>query len=84
VISNASYNAKRRDIVILAVTSQIHQPLGFAEAIVEDWAQAGLIKTSAMKPVITTIERSLIVRRMGRLSATDEQSLRALLSRMLG
>ncbi len=29
VVSSSSYNASRRDIVIMAITSQVHQPLGF-------------------------------------------------------
>ena len=29
VVSSASYNASRRDIVIMAITSQVRTPLGF-------------------------------------------------------
>jgi len=38
VISSASYHANRRDIVIMAITSQVRQPLGFGEAMVQDVA----------------------------------------------
>lgn len=34
VVLSASYNASRRDIVIMAITSQVRQPLGFGEALV--------------------------------------------------
>jgi mRNA interferase MazF len=32
VVSSHSYNASRRDIVIMAITSQVRTPLGFGEA----------------------------------------------------
>ena len=57
VVSSHGYNASRRDIVIMAITSQVRQPLGFGEAMVGDWQGAGLIKASVLKPVFTTIEQ---------------------------
>ena len=67
VVSSAGYSASRRDIVIMAITSQVRTPLGFGEAMVDDWQGAGLIKASSLKPVFTTIEQGLVVRVMGRL-----------------
>ena len=51
VVSGSNYNTGRRDLVIMAITSQVRQPLGFAEALVSDWQAAGLIKPSVLKPV---------------------------------
>ena len=34
VISSHDYNASRRDIVIVAITSQVRMPLGYGEAMV--------------------------------------------------
>jgi len=79
VVSNASYNASRRDIVIMAITSQVRQPLAFGEAMVGDWQAAGLIKQSVLKPVFTTIEQHLVIRTMGRLNAADAKTLRAVI-----
>lgn len=31
VVSSAGYNASRRDMVIMAITSQVRTPLGFAK-----------------------------------------------------
>lgn len=76
VISGSNYNAGRRDIVIMAITSQVRTPLDFGEAMVADWQAAGLIKASVFKPVFATIERTLVVRTMGQLSAADAKTLR--------
>ena len=43
IVSSHSYNASRRDIVIMAITSQVRTPLGFGEAMVSDWQGDGLI-----------------------------------------
>jgi mRNA interferase MazF len=36
LVSSSGYNANRRDIVIMAITSQVRMPLGFGEAMVTD------------------------------------------------
>ena len=57
VVSSQAYNSERSDLIIQAVTSQIRPSNNFGEVIVNQWQQAGLFKPSAVKPVITTIER---------------------------
>ncbi len=84
VVSSSGYNAGRRDIVIMAITSQIRTPLGFGEALVRDWQGAGLVKESVLKPVFTTIEQSLVLRVMGRLSVADIQTLREVVGDVIG
>ncbi len=59
-VSRAGYNASRRDLVIMAITSQVRMHLGFGEAMVGDWQEAGLVKTSVLKPLLTTIEQGLV------------------------
>ena len=51
VVSSHGYNTSRRDIVIMAITSQVRTPLGYGEAMVSDWQGAGLVKGSVLKPV---------------------------------
>ena len=84
VVSSHSYNASRRDVVIMAITSQVRQPLGFGEAMVGDWQAAGLVKASVLKPVFTTIEQPLVLRVMGHLSASDTKTLRAVITAVIG
>ena len=84
VASSAAYNASRRDIVIMAITSQVRQPLGFGEAMIVGWQAAGLVKALVLKPVFTTIEQGLVVRTLGRLSAPDIKTLRQAISDVMG
>ena len=76
VVSSHGFNTNRRDIVIMAITSQVRQPLAFGEAMAGDWHGAGLVKASVLKPVFTTIEQGLVIRTMGTLSAADAKTLR--------
>jgi mRNA interferase MazF len=41
VISSDAYNAERRDLIILALTSRVREPLGLGEALVDGWREAG-------------------------------------------
>jgi mRNA interferase MazF len=78
------YNTSRRDIVIMAITSQVRMPLGFGEAMVGDWQSAGLVKESVLKPVFATIEQGLVLRVMGYLSAADIKTVRELVGDVIG
>ena len=84
VVSSSSYGANRRDIVIMAITSQVRQPLGFGEAMIAEWQGAGLIKVSVFKPVFTTIEQRFVIRTMGALAAADVTVLQGVLAAAIG
>ncbi|MDD5298727.1 MAG: type II toxin-antitoxin system PemK/MazF family toxin [Rhodocyclaceae bacterium] len=84
VVSSAAYSAHRPDLLIMAVTSQPHAALDFGSFPIADWQAAGLLKPSLAKPILTTLESGLVIRRMGRLSPRDQESLRLALSSMLG
>ena len=83
VLSSQAYQASRPDIILLAITSQVRHPLGFGEHLISDWQDAGLLKLSVFKPLIATIDQTLIIRSMGRLTRRDYQSLQRLLSSFL-
>lgn len=84
VISNIAYQQGRPDVILMAITSQIRQPLAFGEYLLEDWQQAGLLKPSVLKPLIATLEQSQIVKVMGQLPASDLQGLQNVLQTILG
>jgi mRNA interferase MazF len=58
IISSAAYQQERPDVILMAITSQIRQPMPTGEAILQDWRAAGLPKPSALKPLIATIEQT--------------------------
>ncbi len=68
----------------MAVTSLLRSATDFGEVMVQDWQTAGLLKSSVIKPVITTIEQSLIIRAMGKLAQGDEAALRRAITSLIG
>lgn len=76
VVSNAAYGKARPDVILMAVTSRITVPRGYGEVGIEDWRAAGLLKPSAIKPVVFTIEQRLVVRVLGRLTERDRVALK--------
>jgi mRNA interferase MazF len=84
VISSSSYNSQRPDLILLAITSQVRTPLSVGEALVADWQAARLIKPSVFKPLITTIEQALVIKPLGKLSANDAATLRAVIEKIVG
>ena len=84
IVSSMAYHQVRRDVLIMAVTSQMRPSGSFGEITVQGWQAAGLIKPSAIKPVITTIEQSLVMRSLGRLEDVDLTTLRRALALIIG
>jgi len=84
VVSTNAYHRERPDLIILAVTSQARPRAGLGEAAVAKWKEAGLLRPSVLKPVVATIERGLVLRKLGRLAGEDRDTLRRVLGEILG
>ncbi|BFU96580.1 MAG: hypothetical protein NTNFB02_33020 [Nitrospira sp.] len=84
VISSAAYHRGRPDILIMAVTSQQLSTLSVGEVQVQEWQRAGLLKPSVLKPVLTTVDPALVLKKLGRLTATDQATLRQALATIIG
>ena len=83
VISSELYHRQRIDLIIMAITSQFH-PAGLGDTVITQWPEAGLLKPSLIKPVITTSERRLVLRKLGGLQEHDRQTLRKILATFIG
>jgi mRNA interferase MazF len=84
IVSSAAYNQARRDVVIMAITSQVKPSGTFGEVIVQDWQAASLLKPSAIKPVFATIDQTLILKRLSQLSTRDQRELRNAIAAVIG
>jgi len=84
VVSSDAYHRERPDLIILAVTSQARPQAALGEAAVAKWKEAGLLRPSVLKPVVATIERGLVLRKLGRLADEDRAALRKVLEESLG
>ena len=77
VIVNAPHSSE--DILIVPLTSKTGSLLD-GEFVLDDWAAAGLNVVTAVKRGIYTVNRSLVIKTVGKLADVDieklEQSLR--------
>lgn len=84
VISSEGYNLERPDLIVMAVTSQLRPTATVGEVAVVQWQAACLLKPSVIKPLITTIEATLVIRKLGALVADDQKSLRQAVAAVIG
>jgi mRNA interferase MazF len=84
IVSSRAYNVAKPDVVIMAITSQVHSPSSLGEVQVGQWKAANLLKPSAIKPVFATLEQNLILTRLGVLEPSDQTALRQAIAIVLG
>ena len=83
VVCSQAYQKSRPDLIIMAITSQVKPAQFVGEVLLNDWQVAGLLKPSLIKPVIATIERRLVIRKLGQLNAQGRQLLKDMLQAVL-
>ncbi len=85
IVSSDVYHRSRRDVIVMAVTSRVGSAEGApGEVLVQHWTEAGLLKPSLIKPVVATLERSLVLKKLGSLHQTDVSALRKALGQVFG
>jgi mRNA interferase MazF len=84
IVSSRAYNLERPDLIMMPVTSQLRPTPAVGEVWLRQWQAAGLIKPSAVKPVIATLELGLVIRRLGALAAEDQDALRLAIGQIIG
>jgi len=84
VVSSATYNSARVDLILMAITSQTKAATAYGEVMVKEWQKAGLLKPSVIKPVLTTIEKRLVLRHLGQIEQSDRTTLQQALRAILG
>jgi mRNA interferase MazF len=67
----------------MAITSRIKPSPSFGETTVDQWETAGLIKPSVIKPIFATVEKGIVISKLGRLADQDQQNLRKSISIIL-
>jgi len=83
IVSNAAYHQARRDVVLMAITSQL-RGAAFGDILVQDWQAAKLLKPSAIKPILATLEQGLVIKGLGKLSQRDQLALKQMIGKILG
>lgn len=83
VVSSGVLHRESIDLIVVAVTTQ-PRAASSLETPVTQWQQAGLLRPSVIKPVLATIERSLVLKKLGSLQVPDLQALVTTLAALIG
>ncbi len=84
VVSSLAFHRTRADLIVAAITSRLRPSRTLGETTIFDWQDAGLLKPSLLKPVLATVEKSLVLRHLGRLSDRDRKATTEMLAAVLG
>jgi len=68
----------------MAITSQIETTDIVGGTMIQAWEKGGLLKPSVVKPVLTTLQRDLLIKKLGRFGNGDQTALREYLHLLLG
>lgn len=71
VVSPDNYNVEK-DVVILFITSQINVSPRVGDYDLQKWREAGLPKPSKIRMKFATIDKSLIIKKLGKLKIIDQ------------
>jgi mRNA interferase MazF len=72
VISSDTYQAGRQEIIIAAITSRTDRLL-VGDSSLSDWQSAGLLFPSVATGIFRTVKQSMVVRKLGAITAVDMQ-----------
>ena len=84
VISVESYHHGGTKLIVAGLTSNVTSPARFGDVPIEHWQKAGLVKPSAFRGVVTTVDELDVVRAMSVLNTADFEKLEASIAEILG
>jgi len=71
VVSSDIYHMARSELLLAYVSSQVSRADPMIDHVLVDWRAVGLLKPSFVRPKVAAVEPTLVVHRVGSLSARD-------------
>ena len=84
IVSSEAYHTSRADAIILLITGNLDPPRRCGDYLLKHWQEAGLLYPSIAKPILATLDRPAILRKLGRLDSQDLLGVVAGLKAALG
>lgn len=84
VVSSDFFNRAGIKLIVAAITSNTSPPFRPGDTLLRNWQTAGLIKPSAVRGVLATVDKSEVTRKLGLLSVDDFASVEQGIARILG
>mgnify|MGYP001562544720 CR=1 FL=1 len=74
VVSTPAYHRSRRDVIVVAITSNTQRRL-VGDHPIDNWKGAGLLMPSVATGILRTIKAAMIERRLGVIGDADLKSV---------
>jgi mRNA interferase MazF len=71
IVSTDAFNTAGIKRVVAAITGNVSPPFRPGDTLLTDRSAAGLLKPSAVRGVLATVDKADVVRKLGALSAKD-------------
>lgn len=71
IISGDAYNNACPDVILAQITGRLNAPPRPGDYRVRDWRDAGLVGPSMVRARLTTLHRSVVLRRLGCMTDHD-------------
>jgi mRNA-degrading endonuclease toxin of MazEF toxin-antitoxin module len=84
VISSSQFNDSRDEVIVMEITSRLHQAKHYGAFMVVDWQASGLKMPSAIKPLIFSVGKDQIIEIWGHLDPETEKILKLTLPTIFG
>jgi len=84
IVSAQPFNDAGTKLVVAAIAGNVSPPFRPGDTLLGDWGAAGLVKPSAVRGVVATVDRGDIIRRLGRLADADLREVQNAIGRVLG
>ena len=78
IISPDEYN-KKLDVIIAFITSKLDLEYRVGDYRIQEWEKSNLPKPSMLRMKFATIDKSIIIKKLGKLSEKDVKEFRKLL-----
>ncbi|MCH7606669.1 MAG: type II toxin-antitoxin system PemK/MazF family toxin [Chloroflexi bacterium] len=84
VVSPTDYNRATGELIIAQITGRVSEESRTGDYTIEDWKAANLPRQAVVRARLATLETSLVLRRLGKLTEADFRNAKAALSDVLG
>jgi mRNA interferase MazF len=84
VISTDAFSSRGIKLIVAAITSNLSPPFRPGDTLLADWSAAGLLKPSAVRGVVATIDKTDVIRKLGALPVGDLAAVERGIAEILG
>ncbi len=84
IMSTDTFNNAGIKLIVAAITGNVSPPFRPGDTLLNDWNATGLLKPSAVRGVLATVDKADVIRKLGTLSNADFANVEQGIAEVLG